>query len=844
MNKTFFFSILLAAALPGSSAEPSISPEAEAFLNGLPKSERIGRVVPVEVPSAGCGKMTAPRFSESEKKLFAKAVPASAIRAWQMPEKWRVEYSGSIAGGAFPLVSEKVSDPGGLVWRIQTPGTAVFSSGTVLNGWKRYLVGVTAKGKGKVAPWILGDGTPGVRPLTAPEENLTETYRSRFWLLDDRDANHGKAWRYAGLRFSGKVEVSRFEVYEVSRSGESLVDGEVTAVSRLPDRITADYPDCNYTLKFKVNNVISGQETAQFIQLLCPAFLAGKKTACFNLKAGDKLELALVPFDDMPEEVRIRKQFDVLGLFDLDSYYVCNARKLPALIPADVVFKGGMPYRSRFGYSVNPPLPESAEAERKRRIETDRAELEKRLAAAGNAGDFNREFELCWKKNQSRYSRIGKYFSTVTQKYENGNKLFWGRVGQGFFALPENYRPARPESLSEHNIAALKSLNDYLALNRIQLIVLIQPEFYDLAAAMLNPEWRDRIDVNSAAMALALLRAGVEAVYTMDAVLRTAEQYEFSFLYPDNDHPAWGVQDAMAALMTERLKRFPPEMLGRKLRPDAFSVTKETGWCGDNFRYPAGVDLGGRRPDTPVLHDTYRAGGKWVFSDPSSPILLMGNSHIQSPMPQGSLAVALARKSGWLPHNYYSGGVGPAYALPISLLMKQDEFIKGKRVCFYFFNAFLAQLDLLDLRDFDRLRQEISGKKVIFDFPLEPLKISDTRPVLSSPAWEEVRNQNPDAVFLTYPPELKLVPLFSGKLPAEVKTDKKLYLLLSLTQFPGRPVWIAVNGKRYHISLVKAPFWRTEILEVPLSGDRLTIELVPGKPGWPAVGLRQMKLLQ
>lgn len=790
-------------------------------------------------------------LSERELKKL-QVVPgfdAGQMKGCQVPKNWKFNPSHYVSASSFPLFSEVVKENDGVAWHVKTEGYVVFfASRPPIPPWYNYRIRITMRGKGTVTPFLYGSSTGQAPTLAGPVIPATDIYTVHEAEMTDIGNNQLAIPRKLALRFSGDITVKTVELVAVSNVGDSVIDGEVLAVSKLPKITSADYPDCNYTVKFQVNRLIRGEPTNRIIQIVCPGFIDGKRGAYADLHPGDKLALSLAWFDALPESIRSNKLFDTLLEFDLESYYLLNAKAVTELSEPDVVFKDSVSYKSRFQADkpLNPPLPERAVKERLRQMEEDKSMLEQRLAAVGNHDEWNRRFSEYWRKNQAQCQRLGQCYSSRTRNYVDMSRLFWGQVGQGFFALPEKFQLFRLVNFPQENIVALQALKDYLKLNNIQLIVAVHPDYYDLSAHMLNPELGDLIDVNSALLVKTLLEADIEAVYTFDELKRTAGDYEFSFLYPDNDHPGWGTQDAIARLLAKRLERFAPGELGPNVPAKAFTYEMKSGWGGDAIRYPAGVSSGTHEPDTPVIQKIYSINGADHVSDPHSSILIIGNSHIQSPMPTGSLSVALARQSGILSHSYYAGGNGPAYVIPSNLMMRPETYLRGKKVCIYLFNQHLAQLELLNVRDFDRIRTLISGRNIVAEIVLRSAPEQVFRPTGSfeDRIWADFIKSYPNLSQIIGAGQKQT--LYHEILPKAAKgTPDELFLYLSFAQYPGYPFTLHVNGVPHRFNVITRPMWRNEVLPVtPDSSGYLTVELGGGVAGRPVMLLRQAKVLR
>ncbi|MGE4300940.1 MAG: hypothetical protein AB7F40_04975 [Victivallaceae bacterium] len=629
----------------------------------------------------------------------------------------------------------------------------------------------------------------------------------------------------------------------------SLVDGTLVDVSPLPSALTSDYPDCYYTAEFEINSILGGQSLPQRISLVIPGFANYKLLPSGKFKAGDKLVVKLRPFDKLTPEQQSIQQADSLQNYDLDCFFLCNAKKVDELSSSKGdVLADGVEYKSRFASSVNPPLPAAAVEERSKQMAAELKELTARLDNVKNPAELNARFNKVWKENQKKYQRmVEPFYTTAHHKYEKLSNLFWGRVGKGLFALPENYYFYHPYAISAANIKALKAFNDYMALNNIQFIVVLIPNSYAVSARMLNPEFRDIPDACTATMAVQLLENGVEAVYCIDRILELGDKYEYSFMYPENIHPDWGCQHAVAQLLAPKLQRLSG-VLGNKIPASSFSHEKRQGWSGTAFRYPSGVDIGEGKPDAMVLHDFVLINGKEKVSDPGSSILVIGNSFVESPMPSGGLNMAIAEDCGYLPQRFWMGSRSVFYTLPVTLLLRRNEFLTGKKVCILsIFAPSLHGESFVNVRDFDSLRSQMAGCKLVKKLSIPRFDMDIAQAPISAPNHYRERWQRllyaggKSAIMLKGENDERTV--IDQPLPPEVDPNKDLFVVLRIVSFPDQYNFFKIDGVEYPLgSAEDNATWQTRIIKID-PHKRLNLKL-QAKAASGLVAIKDISLYQ
>ena len=124
---------------------------------------------------------------------------------------------------------------------------------------------------------------------------------------------------------------------------KTIVEGEIVKRSDLPDPKKSDYPNCRFAVHFKGNTIISGEPCPKELVLIVEGFENYRILSTNNLKAGDKVLCAILPFDQLPEDYQSTQQSDDLELFLLERYYVLDIKTIrrftdSELAPASGVF--------------------------------------------------------------------------------------------------------------------------------------------------------------------------------------------------------------------------------------------------------------------------------------------------------------------------------------------------------------------------------------------------------------------------------------------------------------------------------------------------------------------------
>ena len=108
---------------------------------------------------------------------------------------------------------------------------------------------------------------------------------------------------------------------------ESVVEGTLLAVSRLPSAKESEYPDCLLITKFQVSRPVSGRLSEKRLLLAVWGFRNRKDAFGAKLRVGERLRVQMIPFEDAGEITTVR-QADDLDEFELPLYWAKGVKEL------------------------------------------------------------------------------------------------------------------------------------------------------------------------------------------------------------------------------------------------------------------------------------------------------------------------------------------------------------------------------------------------------------------------------------------------------------------------------------------------------------------------------------
>ena len=499
-----------------------------------------------------------------------------------------------------------------------------------------------------------------------------------FIMIEDKQNNHIGNYRYA-LRNDGMILVSKYgglyEKYKsavvqkqtedeedeedefedmnedigayLKKTGKekiSIVEGTIEERSILPDPKRSDYPNCRFTAHFIGNTIISGQACPKELLLSIEGFANYAALGNDRIKAGDRVLCSLIPFDQLPEDEQTTQQADDLELYLLDNYYVLDIKIIDSFtdneqIPSSgILFSDGNDdYISIFDRHINPPISQDLKQLQEASIQKDLEKMNSLLDGYDETKikELNRQFAEAWKKEQEKdapeHNRVGDFV--------------WRNIDNSFWTLPKNYTLLQtPTELSQGILDCFSSLKKALEENGVQLIVSLVPDLYVVSSRVINKEFKDIPDIQTATYVKQLSEIGVETIYASDSILRNYHKYPFAFFYPSNEHPSDTTQDVLSDILAERLKRYN---VSRNLNPQLF-LERQSPHAYKNmeqYLFPQNCDIGNNKEKTAYSCREILYNGKQIQKTKNSPFLVIGNSFIETPVsPPESLPALLSYK--------------------------------------------------------------------------------------------------------------------------------------------------------------------------------------------------------
>jgi hypothetical protein len=722
--------------------------------------------------------------------LKKKGVDFNKINSLKIPKGWGVSYNNFFIKNIIPYKLEFIKENGKNIWHIKSKDSVTVYSPLLLANYKYLLkIDIVENSKGEINPYFCRytSSFKWAGKKSFPEIKINK-FGSYYSYLDMSNKPDGSV-RLA-LAIKGDMKISKIALYPLNNAGyefQSTIEGEILAISKVPSVKKTNYPDCYYTAKLRVHNILSGQAVPRIVQLVIPAFYNYKLTPFTALKKGDKLQLRICPFEKISKKAKSIQQADDLAMFEFEKYFVLGSQTLKSFsrISGIVNYADGVKYESGFEKSINPPISLKAEKARKEAIAQELKYINAKLKEiSGKEKQINESFNKSWAETQ--------------KKYDNLDNKIWGKIGNGFFALPKNYTliPAKRYFLKK-NIAAIKILKEYLNIQGVQFIVQVIPSISSVAARVFNPQYAKYIDYESAGVTKELLDNGIEAVYTTDAIVKRAKDYEFCFFYPSDEHPAYGCQDVMTDLMLMRLKRFG---LKPNLKKEYFSIKLGFGIYDVRCKYPEKVNIGTNKANTPVLTKNISYKKKFLNFSRKSKVLVVGNSYIQTPMKAGAYSSLLAMKSLYLPDNcsignYDMGNSGTASSIPIKLLKKKEQYLLGKKVCILPISVkYLTNQKIVNLKDIDLLLKNLTNRRELYKHKIISQNIS-LKPFKEycRTWWLDFMNINPESKQLQFKKKGCIYTFAEFDIPGKMQ-KKEIVVFVKLVIFPKCSGQLVING--------------------------------------------------
>ena len=557
------------------------------------------------------------------------------------------------------------------------------------------------------------------------------------------------------------------------------LEGKITRVSSLPNPQKADYPDCNYTALFQVENVLSGDSIIpREMVLVIPGFRNRILVTDSRYTTGQRLSVSVELFDKIPEKLRQIQQADEITSIDLDYYYLLESEGISQLSP--IV---GLPGKSRINKdtllkTIIPKVmtgqDKQAQRLRKNAIQDDLKHINELLTH--NGGDFRVWYDrLSTARIEYNDHRIKKTEKWIGDSYFNASSCAYDYDETWGFDI--NYKEV------------IIQLNQYLKARNIDLIVVRVPYKSEICGDLFVPEMKNHI-LNPYLLKLQrdLLQADVEVIDLARVGVHNRFKYPLMYWYQNFDyHPAEGIDWTAADILSERLKRY--NFTSNLQSPLTVKKVKMSD-VGSNtvYRWPGGNP--GFNPNEQTLFDgIYDASSSHVLEITeanNSPVLFIGDSYLGAPnfsvgasIPQYT-AYQTRVIPNWLMRRAWASGICRF------LVQKGDGFLKDRKVCIF---AFKPTLLKEEMTGFDHLYQ--SGQKTL----LKRLDANNRSPITFIPGISSTGTFEQDKSNLV---KINLDQCEKGKAVGKMR----IHLPPEYTGYPRISISFTMQNKIYFVTVI------------------------------------------
>ena len=654
------------------------------------------------------------------------------------------------------------------------------------------------------------------------------------------------------LTVRGSAILENFYTYQKIHDDFSIVEGEITERSSLPDPKDSDYPDCRYTAHFVGNAIISGLSCNKELSLSIDGFHNKAILNTNSLKVGDKIKCAIVPIDSVPDNLASIQEADELSLFTLDSYLATTIQKISSytdttyLPVSSTHFKSeSFDFKSVFEERVNPPLSNNLLLSQQERIRKDLEAANEMLQTYESAQETTEpEFQEAWAKEKERFSDD---YNTI----KRGSSIvhYWRNINHSFWCLPPQYTliPKSLPVLSEDKLEALVAFKDFLEANGIQLIVSLVPDRYEIASRVINSDFSDVPVYQLLSYVKQLSEAGIECPYYPPSIIEQYNLFPFAYLFPNDSHPGTTVQYCIAQIIADRLSNFH---FPKTLQTSKFSHVQVPTYADtvtNNYKYPYNCDIDNNEAGEGYTNDEIHYEGKILTKDSGSAIYVVGNSFMQTPgwTQQNSLPAFLSEQMLYPVDDFRVDQKGPMTTIIQRIFDNPGHFLKGKRVLVLQVASVYLDDDSFtwnNIRTMDNHRMLLNGKQLVSTFSIRgegnfAKEISN--PAVSA-AWERFAGKHE---IITNSDEKREILHANIK---EIDETKPFVCIVSTVRssFFSFPT-LSVNGVSEPIPAGYAPpslSWQDVYFSVPAGTTEITIEL-QGKKGT-VVGFNQVQIYQ
>ena len=576
------------------------------------------------------------------------------------------------------------------------------------------IMKIRASGRGRIAPYSycseenVNIAVKPDREFSIPPYRIASLGKRDYYFYLPRGEGYEK--QCAGLRMKGNLDIEQITVIEGKDQREketSIVAARILETSEIPDPEKSPYPDCLYAVKVKILLIEKwGDDLTEELVLLVPAFRNRKKTPESKWKKGDLVHISMIRVQKETEAVRAIQQSDTLDDFDSERYSLTRLVTPQTVRPLSdpekwekVIFRRSSVYISGYERPQNPPLTKEEAENRKQRIAVQLEKMKKLLETMKNTPEeLNGKYLNIFKKNR-------KFF------HKHGKNTYWKKQGRAYFSAADGQIFFRGCGCRSKTMKSIQELSNYLLLHGVSLIMVICPDACDISARMMNEELTGLPDYNAANITKQLLEHGVETLYISDAVMDQAARYDLMFYYPGDPHPAEGTQQVAARLISQYLKRHFPEVCRTKYHPEHFTEKPKRYETTDWIKKTNQELWAAWFPQGSPFYQQILLDGKPITSDPTSQVILYGNSFLHTPGDSTDkyLPAALTRELKMGVYVMHRVWIHPLTTMLLDLLQNPEQHLKGKKVCVFYYGVSHFNLtEIWNIRELDQIKRQNS----------------------------------------------------------------------------------------------------------------------------------------
>ena len=602
----------------------------------------------------------------------------------------------------------------------------------------------------------------------------------------------------------------------------SVVEGEILERSELPDPSESDYPNCRFTAHFNGNSIECGEPCPKEMSLIIDGFVNYTILDTNLLTPGDKVECTIVPFDKLPDEFKSTQQADDLNLFLLENYYAINIRKIQsfsdnAIMPRSGIFfsNGTDEYVSIFERRLNDSIPQQVKDAQTTSIRNDLEMMNRLLQEYDDEkiNEINKRFNEVWneekKKDISGHNRTGAFV--------------WRNIDNSFWCLPISYTfLSKPALLTSKTLDCFAALKEACEANNTQFIVSLVPNCFVISSRVINKDFRDVPDLQTATYVKQLSEIGVETIYSADSIIKNYNRYPFAFFFPGNAHPSDTAQDVNSEILANRLQRYSIE---HDLDPALFSVKQSPHVYRDQdpYLFPKDCDIGDNKSGTPYTCREVLYDGKILPQTSNASIITLGNSYMQTPMNNPDSLPTLLSMKLLTPVDYLRvNASGPFTSIISQILITPERFLKHKKVLIMYFGTdALSDADtnslMVNIREEDKNHLILDKKSVVMTY--NDLKSVETDDSIDNSLWENLPQKHIQVLG-----ESGILDIAKISIDSQTDTSKSVVCMIPAVCFRNQSASFLVNGIKKGIpSFYRNPFY--SFISFQLSPGTKTIEI-------------------